>query len=63
MFKKNPDAQSSRKLFRFSLIHLPTIILLMLITKYPLSDEKQNETILLDPNCSNTTDVVVNKVS
>lgn len=38
-FKQNPDAQSSRKLFRFSLIYLPTIILLMLITKHPLPNQ------------------------
>ncbi len=36
MFKKNGDANSSRKLFRYSLAYLPFIILLMLITKYPL---------------------------
>lgn len=38
-FKQNPSAQTSRKLFRFSLIHLPTLILLMLITKYPVDKE------------------------
>lgn len=43
-FKQNPDAQSSRKLFRFSLIYLPTIILLMLITKYPLPVEAGSAT-------------------
>ncbi len=39
-FKRDPSAQTSRKLFRFSLIHLPTIILLMFITKYPLPAEE-----------------------
>ena len=42
-FKRNPDAQSSRKLFRFSLIYLPTIILLMLVTKYPLKNNDQTK--------------------
>ncbi|XP_074594170.1 cytochrome c oxidase assembly factor 10 [Brevipalpus obovatus] len=32
-FKQLPDAQSSRKLFRYSLIHLPALLVLMLITK------------------------------
>ncbi len=40
-FKKNADANSSRKLFRYSLIHLPMIILLMLISKYPVDDKKK----------------------
>ena len=38
-FKRNGDAKSSRNLFRYSLLYLPMIILLMLITKYPV--EKQ----------------------
>lgn len=54
LFKKNPDAQSSRKLFRFSLIHLPTIILLMLITKFPLS-EGETESKELTSNASSET--------
>jgi protoheme IX farnesyltransferase len=37
-FKRNADAQSSRKLFRYSLIYLPMIILLMLITKSPVKN-------------------------
>jgi protoheme IX farnesyltransferase len=35
-FKKEGDANSSRKLFRYSLAYLPFIILLMFITKYPI---------------------------
>lgn len=38
-FKRHSDAQSSRKLFRYSLIYLPMVILLMLITKYPTSEK------------------------
>ena len=38
-FKRYGDAKSSRNLFRYSLLYLPMIILLMLITKYPV--EKQ----------------------
>ncbi len=41
MFKKNGDANSSRKLFRYSLAYLPFIILLMLITKYPVESHTQ----------------------
>ncbi|RWS29094.1 protoheme IX farnesyltransferase-like protein, partial [Leptotrombidium deliense] len=32
-FKSKPDANSSRKLFKYSLVHLPALILLMLLTK------------------------------
>lgn len=32
-FRSNPDAKSSRKLFFYSLIHLPAIIILMCISK------------------------------
>lgn len=32
-FYKNSDSSSSRKLFRFSLIHLPALMLLLLVTK------------------------------
>jgi protoheme IX farnesyltransferase len=32
-FKSRPNSETSRKLFRFSLIHLPAIILLMIISK------------------------------
>lgn len=35
-FKMKSDAQTSRKVFRYSLLYLPFIILLMLITKYPI---------------------------
>ena len=41
-FKRNADAQSSRKLFRYSLIYLPMVILLMLITKYPTGNTPHN---------------------
>ncbi len=41
-FKRNADAQSSRKLFRYSLIYLPMVILLMLITKYPIESTPHN---------------------
>lgn len=41
-FKRSADAQSSRKLFRYSLIYLPMVILLMLITKYPIESTPHN---------------------
>lgn len=56
LFKRNADAQSSRKLFRFSLVYLPLIILLMLITKYPTKEsiEATNlKTDLIDANTKN----------
>lgn len=33
-FYRNPDAQTSRNLFRYSLIYLPALIILMIIGKY-----------------------------
>jgi len=47
-FKRDADAQSSRKLFRFSLIYLPLIILLMLITKYPTKESIEATDIKVD---------------
>ncbi|CAF1062583.1 unnamed protein product [Brachionus calyciflorus] len=48
-FKTNSDAQSSRKLFRYSLLYLPFIMLLMLITKYPIDNHtKPSDTSLLE---------------
>lgn len=40
-FKVNSDAQSSRKLFRYSLLYLPFVMLLMLITKYPIDQHSE----------------------
>jgi heme o synthase len=44
-FKCNADSNSSRKLFRYSLIYLPMIIMLMFITKYSnnINDEKYKD--------------------
>ena len=42
-FKRNADAKSSRKLFRYSLVYLPLIMLLMLITKSPVKTEEIGE--------------------
>ena len=41
-FKSNPDSQSSRKLFRYSLIHLPALIMLMLISN-SMQKSKKNK--------------------
>ena len=50
-FKANADAKSSRDLFRFSLIYLPFIILLMFITKYPFDDaDKQKQKLETEIN-------------
>ncbi len=42
-FKLKADANSSRKLFRFSLVYLPFIILLMLISQPPNIHKYENE--------------------
>lgn len=39
-FKQDPGSASSRKLFRYSLLHLPIIILLMIICKYSKSEQE-----------------------
>ena len=39
-FYKHGDSASSRKLFMFSLVHLPALLLLMIISKKPLKKEK-----------------------
>lgn len=47
-FHKHSDSKSSRKLFRFSLFHLPILMALMLVNKkqwYKKQDEKQEITI------------------
>lgn len=41
-FKLKADANSSRKLFRYSLVYLPFIILLMLMTKHPIEKKLTN---------------------
>ena len=41
-FGKEPSSASSRKLFRYSLIHLPAIIVLMMISKKSQSDDKSD---------------------
>lgn len=42
-FYKKSDSGSSRKLFRFSLIHLPALMLLMLVNKKYLSSGDTQE--------------------
>jgi len=39
-FQQDGDSASSRKLFRFSLIHLPVLIMLMMISKQNYGDKK-----------------------
>lgn len=49
-FYKKSDSQSSRKLFRFSLIHLPALMLLMLVNKKywssAITEEMEQEVII-----------------
>lgn len=43
-FYKKSDSNSSRKLFRFSLVHLPALMLLMLVNKkYWASSDTQDD--------------------
>ncbi|KAG6459245.1 hypothetical protein O3G_MSEX011274 [Manduca sexta] len=49
-FYKKSDSASSRKLFRFSLIHLPALMLLMLVNKkYWSSSDTQEQTEITKP--------------
>jgi protoheme IX farnesyltransferase len=38
-FKRDQDSNSSRKLFRYSLIYLPLLMLLMIVTKHPIPND------------------------
>ena len=42
-FKTGPSATSSRKLFKYSLIHLPIVILLMILSKTIKTDNHGND--------------------
>ncbi len=49
-FYKNADSTSSRKLFRFTLIHIPVLIMLMLISKKTFGEgAKKNPTGITAP--------------
>ncbi|XP_076678560.1 cytochrome c oxidase assembly factor 10 [Andrena cerasifolii] len=46
-FHEHSDSGSSRKLFRFSLIHLPALMILMLVNKkYWFNEKKQKNTLI-----------------
>ena len=64
-FHKHSDSRSSRKLFHFSLIHLPALIILMLISKkqWHSNDNKQKDTILFEENRSNIYPVLMKTIS
>ncbi|XP_076649596.1 cytochrome c oxidase assembly factor 10 [Halictus rubicundus] len=48
-FYKHSDSGSSRKLFRFSLIHLPTLMILLLVNKKHWFNEKtQKDALIID---------------
>lgn len=47
-FKQSPEAQSSRKLFRYSLIHLPTLIIILLLTKKSKQPAKTSDAKLVN---------------
>ncbi|XP_066586708.1 protoheme IX farnesyltransferase, mitochondrial [Prorops nasuta] len=44
-FYKESDSASSRKLFRFSLVHLPALMLLMLVSKKQWFSENKKDTV------------------
>ncbi|RZF34510.1 hypothetical protein LSTR_LSTR011752 [Laodelphax striatellus] len=63
-FYKDSDSASSRKLFRFSLIHLPLLMLLMLANKHNWSNTKtQTETTPIEtkPQPHRELDIVVTR--
>lgn len=64
-FHKHSDSRSSRKLFRFSLIHLPALIILMLINKkqWHNNNNKQNDTILFEEKRSNIYPVLMKTIT
>ncbi|XP_050426061.1 protoheme IX farnesyltransferase, mitochondrial-like [Adelges cooleyi] len=43
-FHQESDSKTSRKLFRFSLIHLPALMILLLVNKHGMWSENRNET-------------------
>lgn len=52
-FNKKSDSSSSRKLFRFSLLHLPILMIMMLVSKKSWSsqsDKNENKKIDIDKN-------------
>lgn len=55
-FYKHSDSGSSRKLFRFSLIHLPTLMILLLVNKKHWFNEKtQKDALIVDEKQSGLT--------
>ncbi|XP_076286766.1 cytochrome c oxidase assembly factor 10 isoform X2 [Lasioglossum baleicum] len=55
-FYKHSDSGSSRKLFRFSLIHLPTLMILLLVNKkHWFSEKTQKDALIVDEKQSGLT--------
>lgn len=48
-FYRKGDSNSSRKLFRFTLVHIPVLLLLMLIGKKPGRENKVDDSLTLQP--------------
>ncbi|KAG7158599.1 Protoheme IX farnesyltransferase-like [Homarus americanus] len=57
-FYEDADSKSSRKLFLFTLIHLPAVMMLMIISKKHYSKKNKLDTENTPSETSNTTDLV-----
>lgn len=60
-FYRDSDSRSSRRLFRFSLLHLPAVIVLMLISKKYSGDTTAAASPRSDSSSQYATSVVYNK--
>lgn len=53
-FYQDGDSKSSRKLFRFSLIHIPALLMLMMISKKTIGGNRHKESNMDIPAAINT---------
>ena len=51
-FRHDPSAQTSRKLFMYSLIYLPVVMLLMIISKKSKDHSKHTQRDALEQKCT-----------
>lgn len=61
-FHKQSDSRSSRKLFHFSLIHLPVLIILILVNKKYWHNEKKQKDIILSEEKNSDIYAILTKI-
>ncbi|KAG6797639.1 protoheme IX farnesyltransferase, mitochondrial [Apis mellifera caucasica] len=61
-FHKQSDSKSSRKLFHFSLIHLPVLLILILVNKKYWYNEKKQKDIILSEEKNSDIYAIVTKI-